>query len=139
VIIRPFQSSDQESVIALWRASGLLRPWNDPIKDIQRKVAEQPELFLVGESEAAVVATAMVGYEGHRGWIYYMAVAPDKQGHALGGRMIRAAEDMLLARGCPKVCLMVRTSNTGVIDFYRKQGYEVDDVVAMAKRLIHDD
>jgi ribosomal protein S18 acetylase RimI-like enzyme len=57
----------------------------------------------------------------------------------LGGRMIRAAEDMLLARGCPKVCLMVRTSNTGVIDFYRKQGYEVDDVVAMAKRLIHDD
>jgi ribosomal protein S18 acetylase RimI-like enzyme len=139
MIVRSFEPADRDSVISLWRESGLLRPWNDPFKDIARKVAEQPELFLVGESRGTVVATAMVGYEGHRGWIYYMAVAPDMQGHALGGQMIREAEQLLLARGCPKVCLMVRSTNTGVIDFYRKQGYEVDSVVAMAKRLIHDD
>jgi ribosomal protein S18 acetylase RimI-like enzyme len=136
--IRPFAMADQEAVIALWRDAGLVRPWNDPYKDIQRKMAEQPELFLVGALEDQVIASAMVGYEGHRGWIYYMAVSPALQGKALGAQIIRAAEDLLLARGCPKVCLMVRTTNTAVIEFYRKQGYEFDAVVAMAKRLIHD-
>jgi ribosomal protein S18 acetylase RimI-like enzyme len=126
----------------LWQACGLVRPWNDPHKDIARKLTVQPELFLVGtlEEEGAeqLVATAMVGYDGHRGWVNYLAVAPGRQRLSIGRRLMAEAEALLLARGCPKLNLQVRTSNTGVIAFYKKLGYAQDEAVSLGKRLIPD-
>jgi ribosomal protein S18 acetylase RimI-like enzyme len=133
--IRPYQPTDEESVISLWRQCDLLRPWNDPRKDIRRKLAVSPELFLVGVVDEEVVATAMVGYEGHRGWISYLGVAPAHQGKGLGRMLMAEAERLLRALGCPKINLQVRTSNTAVIEFYRRVGFALDDVVSMGKRL----
>ena len=136
--IRPFQAPDEAGVVALWHECGLTRPWNDPRKDIARKLTEQPESFLVGELGGAVVATAMVGFDGHRGWVYYLAVAPHCRNRSFGRRLMQEAERLLQERGCPKLSLMVRTSNTDVVEFYRKLGYVQDDVVSLGKRLIHD-
>ena len=136
--IRSFQPQDEPAVVALWHECGLTRPWNDPHRDIVRKLTEQPELFLVGELDRAVVATAMVGFDGHRGWVYYLAVAARCRKRAFGRLLMQEAERLLQARGCPKLSLMVRRSNTDVVEFYRKLGYVQDDVVALGKRLIHD-
>lgn len=137
--IRPFQSSDEAAVIALWEACGLTRPWNDPKKDIARKLAVHPELFLVGTDDDAVVASVMAGYEGHRGWINYLAVAPNYQGSGAGRQLMDAAEERLRALGCPKINLQVRTSNDAVRKFYERIGYTLDDVVSFGKRLEHDE
>lgn len=137
--IRPFRDDDEPAVIALWRACGLIRSWNDPHKDIRRKTAAQRELFLVGTLEQQIIASVMAGYEGHRGWVYYLAVAPAQQRRGLGARLMHEVERLLLERGCPKLNLMVRTSNVGVIEFYRRLGYLVDDAVPMGKRLISDE
>ena len=136
--IRPYQESDEEAVVALWHTCGLTRPWNDPHKDIARKLTIQRELFLVGEVDARVVASVMVGFEGHRGWVNYLAVAPEMQGRGYGTVLMQLAEEKLTAAGCPKINLMVRTTNASVIAFYRSLGYAVDDVVALGKRLIPD-
>jgi len=136
--IRPFLEQDRETVIKLWQACGLTRPWNDPNKDIDRKLAVQPELFLVGEVNGQLVATVMAGYEGHRGWINYLGVAPEAQGRGYGAQLMMFAEQALLSVGCPKINLMVRNTNHGVVEFYRKLGYSVDEVVALGKRLIPD-
>jgi ribosomal protein S18 acetylase RimI-like enzyme len=136
--IRPFELADEAAVIALWDACGLTRPWNDPHKDVRRKLAEQPDLFLVGVLEGVVVATVMVGYDGHRGWINYLGVAPDKRRLGLGRAIMAEAERLLRERGCPKINLQVRTGNQGVIEFYRRIGFAVDDVLSMGKRLEHD-
>ncbi|MCP4642605.1 MAG: GNAT family acetyltransferase [bacterium] len=138
VQIRPFGRDDEESVIDLWRACGLVSPSNDPHRDIQRKLKVQADTFLVACADARVVATVMVGYEGHRGWINYLAVHPDHQRTGLGRRMMEEAETLLRAKGCPKINLQVRTSNTGVIEFYKKIGFAVDDVVSLGKRLESD-
>ncbi len=136
--IRAFASDDESDVVALWHACGLVRPWNDPHRDIARKRAVQSELFLVGCEDGVLVATAMVGYEGHRGWVNYLAVAPAHQRRGLGAAMMREAEARLLALGCPKVNLQLRTSNAAVIAFYRRLGYVEDDAIAMGKRLVVD-
>ncbi|UJH70895.1 GNAT family acetyltransferase [Ornithinimicrobium sp. INDO-MA30-4] len=94
--IRPFDVSDTEAVVQLWQATGLTRPWNDPYRDIERKLRVQPELFLVGEVQGSVIATAMAGYDGHRGWIYYLAVDPSHQGAGFGRQMLAHAEGLLL-------------------------------------------
>jgi ribosomal protein S18 acetylase RimI-like enzyme len=137
--IRAFVQSDAEPVIALWSRCGLLRPWNDPRKDVARKLQVQRELFLVGELDGRLVAAIMVGYEGHRGWVNYLAVEPERQGRGVGRRMMREAERRLRALGCPKVQLQVRTENEEAIAFYRKLGYTEDAVVSMGKRLIEDE
>jgi len=137
--IRSFQAADETAVIALWQQCGLVRPWNDPHKDIQRKLAVRPDLFLVGELEGRVVACVMAGYEGHRGWLNYLAVAPEHQRRGLARAIVAEAERLLKAAGCPKINLQVRTSNTGVLEFYRRIGYAVDDVVSLGKRLERDD
>jgi ribosomal protein S18 acetylase RimI-like enzyme len=135
--ILPFRPADEDQVIALWRACGLTRPWNDPHKDIARKLQVQRELFLVAEEGGAIVASVMAGYEGHRGWVNYLAVdAAHRRG--LGARLMRRVEDLLLERGCPKVSLLVRTSNADVLAFYRALGYAQDDAIALGKRLIRD-
>ncbi len=136
--IRSFASRDEEQVVALWTSCGLTRPWNDPHRDIARKLAAQPELFLVGVIDDRVVATAMVGYEGHRGWIYYLAVSTDHQREGRGRAMMNAAERLLIERGCPKINLQLRSSNAEAIGFYRALGYVQDDVISLSKRLIAD-
>jgi ribosomal protein S18 acetylase RimI-like enzyme len=139
LLVRPFEPADEAAVIALWARCGLVRPWNDPRKDIQRKLRVQPELFLVGLLGEALVASAMGGYDGHRGWVNYLAVAPEQQGRGLGRVLMEQLEALLLARGCPKVNLQVRGANQGVIAFYERLGYRRDDVVSLGKRLIADD
>ena len=137
--IRPFETTDESAVIALWDRCGLLRPWNEPRKDIARKQMVRPDLFLVGVVNGDVVATVMAGYEGHRGWINYLAVSPDHQRQGLGRAIMQAAEQRLRESGCPKINLQVRTANQQVIDFYRSLGFQLDDVVSLGKRLEFDE
>ena len=137
--IRPFHPGDADAVVALWRRCDLVRPWNDPYKDIERKLAVRPDLFLVGLVEGAIVAAVMAGYEGHRGWINYLAVDPAHQRRGLGRAILDAAEARLRASGCPKINLQVRRSNTQVLAFYRAIGYLEDDAVCLGKRLVHDE
>ena len=136
--VRAFQPSDEAGVIGLWEACGLIRPWNDPRKDIARKLTEQPELFLVGTLADQLVATAMAGFDGHRGWVYYLAVSAAHRRHGHGRLLMREIERRLTERGCPKLNLQVRASNTGVVEFYRKLGYLADDTVSLGRRLIAD-
>jgi ribosomal protein S18 acetylase RimI-like enzyme len=139
LVIRAFAETDTEQVIALWSRCGLLRPWNDPRKDIARKLQVQRDLFMVGEIDGRVVAVVMIGYEGHRGWVNYLAVAPELQRRGLGGEMMAEAERRLEALSCPKVQLQVRYDNAQAIAFYRRLGYTEDAVVSMGKRLVRDD
>ena len=137
--IRPFESRDTASVVGLWEACELTRPWNDPRRDIARKVAVDDGLFLVGEVDGAVVASVMAGYDGHRGWVNYLAVDPARRGHGHGRALMHEAEARLAARGCPKVNLQVRDTNDGVLAFYARLGYVVDAAVSMGKRLESDE
>jgi len=138
MLIRSFQPEDEAAVIALWARCGLTRPWNDPHKDIQRKLRVRPDLFLVGVLENEIVATAMVGYDGHRGWIYYLGVAPEQREHGLGRAIMEEAERLLREAGCPKINLQVRTSNEQAVAFYQRLGYGVDEVLSLGKRLEED-
>ncbi|MCY0386644.1 GNAT family acetyltransferase [Robbsia sp. Bb-Pol-6] len=136
--IRPYANADQDAVIALWHACELVRPWNDPARDIARKLTEQPELFLVAIEGDARVGSIMAGFEGHRGWVNYLAVAPSHRGRGLGRRLMAEVETRLAERGCPKLNLQVRASNAAVIAFYRQLGYVQDDVLSFGRRLIED-
>lgn len=137
--IRTFDPADTEPVVALWRAAGLTRPWNDPYRDIERKLAVQPELFLIAVIDDAIVGTVMAGYDGHRGWLYYLAADPDHRGRGIGRALVAEAEARLLALGCPKVQLMVRPDNAGARGFYEALGYETFETWNTGKRLIADD
>lgn len=134
--IRPYQERDEPGVIALWREVFPDEPaHNEPAAVIRRKLAVQRELFLVARDGDAVVGTVMAGYDGHRGWIYTVAVRPSHQRRGVGTALLRRAEEALAALGCPKVNLQVRATNAGVVAFYRKLGYAVEDRVNMGKRL----
>ena len=137
--IRPFNPEDEESLVALWKRCELVRPTNDPHKDILRKLQVNPEWFLVGVLDSQIVASVMAGYEGHRGWLNYVAVDPAHRRRGLGRLIIAEADRLLRAAGCPKINLQVRASNKGAIEFYRRLGYSVDEVVSMGKRLVNDD
>ncbi|MDR1513254.1 MAG: GNAT family acetyltransferase [Propionibacteriaceae bacterium] len=136
--IRPFEPEDEDVVVALWEATGLTRPWNDPKADIARKLARQPDLFLVGVEDGEVVATAMCGYDGHRGNINYLAVDPARQGRGLGRQLLTHMESLLLQTGCPKINLQVRLDNDRAVAFYQRCGYDVFHVADLGKRLIPD-
>lgn len=138
MLIRPYQPDDEDAVVALWQACELTRPWNDPRKDIARKLTVQPELFFVGTQDGAVMASVMAGFDGHRGWVNYLAVHPSHQKHGHGQALMRAVEQALLAMGCPKINLQVRAANTGVLAFYGRIGYANDEVVSLGRRLIPD-
>ena len=137
--IRPFVISDEKAVVQLWTDCGLVVPWNDPHRDIQRKLKVQPDFFLVGCAGDRIIATVMSGYEGHRGWINYLAVHPQHQRQGLARKMMGEAEARLRAIGWPKINLQVRTTNTGVIEFYKNIGFKPDDVVSFGKRLEPDE
>ena len=137
--IRAFRPGDAEAVIALWERCALTRPWNDPRKDIARKLKVDAELFLVGVIGEAIVASAMGGYDGHRGWVNYLAVDPAMQRRGYGARMMTEIENALRARGCAKINVQIRRSNTSATGFYDALGFTPDDVISMGKRLERDD
>ena len=133
--VRPYQPTDEEQVIELWNLCGLVGPANDPRRDIELKMQVQPELFQVGIVEGRVAATVMAGYDGHRGWLYSLAVDPGLQGQGLGRGMVEEAEARLKAMGCRKINLQVRTSNAAVTGFYESLGFSVEERVSLGKRL----
>jgi len=136
--VRAFAPVDEDAVVALWEEAGLTRPWNDPRADIRRKLTVQPELFLVAIDGSTVVGSVMAGYDGHRGWLYYLATAGSHRGRGIGAALVAEAERLLEAMGCPKVQLMVRPDNTGARGFYGALGYEPFETWATGKRLIVD-
>jgi ribosomal protein S18 acetylase RimI-like enzyme len=136
--IRAFQPQDEAAVVALWQECELTRPWNDPHKDIARKLTVQPELFVVGIEGDELIASAMFGFEGHRGWVNYLAVSPAHQRRGYASTLMHWGEQALQARGCPKINLQIRSSNEAVIAFYKTLGYNADEVVSLGKRLISD-
>ena len=137
--VRPFEDSDEAAVIALWEAAGLTRSWNDPRKDIERKRSVRRDWFLVGTQDGAVMASIMIGYDGHRGWINYLAVSPAHRLRGHARTLMREAERLLAAAGCPKINLQIRSTNASVIEFYQSIGYAQDDVVSFGRRLIADE
>lgn len=133
--IREATPADREAIVELWHAAGLTRPWNDPAADFERALAGATSTVLVGHDGSGLVATALVGDDGHRGWVYYLAVREDRRGRGHGTEILRAAEAWLEARGCPKVQLMVRDTNTAVLGFYDATGYDRIEVHVLARVL----
>jgi ribosomal protein S18 acetylase RimI-like enzyme len=134
--IRPFDERDEAAVVALWSAAFPHQsPRNDPQAIIRQKRRAQPELFLVGEVEGRAVATVLAGYDGHRGWVYHVAVAADARRRGHGGAMMAAAADRLRALGCPKINLQINRSNAEAVAFYEALGYAVEDRISMGKVL----
>ena len=125
-------------MIQLWVDCGLVAPQNNPIRDIERKLRVNPEWFLVGELEGNIIASCMAGYEGHRGWINYLAVLPSFQRKGYGNEIIRRVEELLSDAGCPKVNLQIRATNPAVVEFYKSIGYQVEEMVSMGKRIEFD-
>lgn len=136
--IRIFRQDDFEEVITLWERCDLLRPWNDPEMDIERKLNHDADLFLVAEVGGEIVGSVMGGYDGHRGSAYYLGVHPDFRGRGIANALISRLEKKLIARGCPKIQLMVRQDNDAVIGMYEKLNYDVVDAITLGKRLIED-
>ena len=138
MLVRPYRTDDEESLVSLWQVCELTVPWNNPHKDIARKLQVQPELFLVGILDSRLIATVMGGYDGHRGWINYLAVHPDFQGNGYGQGIMNSVESALREMGCPKINLQIRTGNDKIGSFYQKLGFTNDQVVSMGKRLEAD-
>lgn len=138
ISVRTYSPEDQPAVIDLWHRCGLLRPWNDPGKDIGRKLKANSDWFLVAVVENKIVGSIMIGYEGHRGWINYLAVDPDRRRQGVGRGLMEQAEELLRKAGCPKINLQVRSGNKEAADFYTRLGYLQDDVISLGKRLEPD-
>ena len=136
--IRQFVPNDTNRVIFIWEQCDLVRNWNKPNFDIQRKLNFQKELFFVGLFNDEIIATAMFGYDGHRGWLNYFAVLPNFQKRGFGRQLMTYGEMALIERGCPKLNLQIRNDNTKAINFYQKVGYKEDAAVSFGKRLIED-
>ena len=147
--IRLYTPTDEAAVINLWHICNLLRPWNNPRQDIARKLHEDASLFFVAAQDAravgsrtvnsCIVGSCMAGYDGHRGWIYYLAVHPEYQKQGIAKRLMDHAEEALQRQGCPKVELMVRSTNVQVVDFYEAIGYTQEPVTVLSKRLTDDE
>jgi ribosomal protein S18 acetylase RimI-like enzyme len=134
--IHVFQERDEEQVVSLWkRVFGYLEPRNDPATVIRQKMAVQPELFFVAVADGKVVGTVMGGYDGHRGWIYTLAVDPAHRGQKVATALIHHVEIALAELGCPKINLQVLESNAGAVDFYEKLGYRGEERISMGKVL----
>jgi ribosomal protein S18 acetylase RimI-like enzyme len=131
--VLPEKLSDQ--AVALWHEVGLTRPWNDPDDDLRRAMNGPASTILAAVDGEHLVGTAMVGHDGHRGWVYYLAVSPSMRGRGLGARLMAAGETWLRELGVPKVQLMVRRTNQGVKEFYHHLGYREDDVAVLSRRL----
>ncbi|MDD9907836.1 MAG: GNAT family acetyltransferase [Rhodospirillaceae bacterium] len=133
--IRPIRDGDEAPLADLWTRCGLVRPWNDPFSDIAfARATAQTEIF-VGERDSAIIASVMCGHDGHRGWVYYLAVSPDCQGRDLGRAMMTQAEDHLRALDVPKLELMIRETNAKVVQFYEALDYKTEPVIVMSRWL----
>ena len=137
--IRPAISADEAAVIALWRACDLVVSHNDPATDFRFALAGTASTMLVAEEGDQIIGSVMVGHDGHRGWLYYLAAVPERQGQGIGRAMVEAAERWLQDRGVPKVQLMIRPTNVAVANFYERLGYEDVPRVLMAKWLPRKD
>ncbi|RZF60839.1 GNAT family acetyltransferase [Sphingomonas populi] len=138
-MIEAASAADAAAVVALWRDCGLTRPWNDPHADFALALGTATSTVLVARAGADVTGSAMVGFDGHRGWVYYLAVAPDRQRGGLGRALMAAAEAWLRARGVPKVQLMVREGNAAALGFYEALGLERQPVVVFGRFLEGDE
>lgn len=134
--VRSYRAADANAVARLWdEVFRNDRPWHEPLADVRRKEAQRDELLLVGVVDDDVVATILIGYDGHRGWLYRVAVAESQRRRGFGRAMVAAAEQRLRALGCPKLNLQVEGSNRAVVGFYERLGYAVEDRVSMGKPL----
>jgi ribosomal protein S18 acetylase RimI-like enzyme len=133
--IEPLPTTMISAAAELWQTAGLTRPWNDPIDDLRRAMEGPGSTVLAGIQDGVLVCTAMVGHDGHRGWVYYLAVSPDARGCGHGQTMMRACEAWLAARGVPKLNLMIRAENADARGFYSTLGYGTEDVIVMSRRL----
>ena len=135
LLIRPFQEGDEEALVSLWNMCKLTVPWNNPYKDIARKLKVQAELFLVGLLEDKLIASVMAGYDGHRGCINYFAVHPDFQARGYGKLLMDNVENGLRELGCPKINLQIRVGNDRVSQYYQKLGFVEEKLINMGKRI----
>ncbi len=133
--IRPARATDEEAVVALWRVCALVAPYNDPVADFRFARAGPASEVLVAEWDGNLAGTVMVGHDGHRGWLHYVAWDPTRRNEGIGRALVRAAESWLAERGVCKAQLLVRSSNTGVLAFYERLGFGRSDVVVMQRRL----
>lgn len=138
MIFREIRDADLDALVALWEACGLTRPWNPPHRDIALLRESGHGALLLAEDDGALAGSVMVGHDGHRGWLYYLAVAPERQGTGLGRTLVAAAEAWLEARGVRKVNLLFRAENARVRGFYEAIGYEEEPRVLMARWLKPD-
>ena len=138
LLIRPFQEGDLEALVSLWNMCKLTVPWNNPYKDIARKLKVQSELFLVRYLEDKLIASVMAGYDGHRGCINYLAVHPDFQARGYGKQLMDNVENELRELGCPKINLQIREGNDKVSSYYQKLGFVAEKRINMGKRLEDD-
>ncbi|TWU18539.1 GNAT family acetyltransferase [Allorhodopirellula heiligendammensis] len=136
--IRDFTARDEVALISLWNTCELTRPWNDPALDIHRKLSGQRDWLLVGMLDQKLIASVMVGYDGHRGWINYLAVHPIHRESGIGRLLMSEAESRLRGVRCPKINLQVRRDNREATAFYEAIGFTQDDVVSFGKRLADD-
>ena len=138
LLIRPYKEGDEEALVPLWNMCKLTVPWNNPYKDIARKLKVQAELFLLGYLEDKLIASVMGGYDGHRGWINYLAVHPDFQARGYGKQLMDNVETLLRKLGCPKINLQIREGNDKVLSYYQKLGFVEEKRISMGKRLEDD-
>lgn len=136
MLIRELPAELRREAVGLWERTGLTRPWNDPHADLQRALQGTASTVLAAcDERGRLVGTSMVGHDGHRGWVYYLAVHPEQQHRGVGRALMRASEDWLRERGVPKLNLMVRNGNEDVLAFYQALGYQDGDVVVLGRSL----
>lgn len=133
--ISPVRPDEREAVVALWNDVGLTRPWNDPHADLERALHGPNSTVFAAREGERLVGTAMVGHDGHRAWVYYVAAAPERRGQGIGQALMAAAEGWARERDIPKLQFMVRDDNQDVLDFYAHLGYERQSVVVLGRRL----
>jgi ribosomal protein S18 acetylase RimI-like enzyme len=136
MLIAPLSPAHHDAALELWQEAGLTRPWNDPGEDLRRALVGPGSTVLAGTADGALEATAMLGHDGHRGWVYYLAVRADARGRGRGRSMMAACEAWLRDRGVPKLNLMVRGDNAEARGFYAALGYSHDDVAVLSRRLV---
>ena len=135
VRIEPASATDREAALALWHAAGLTRPWNEPGADFDLALSNPTSTILLAREESAVVGSVMVGFDGHRGWVYYLAADPQLLGQGVGRALMRAAEHWLVGLGCPRIRLMMRTDNRAARGFYEAIGYDDQAVITLGRTL----
>ncbi len=133
--IKEFKPCDREPVVSLWERCGLTRPWNNPHEDFDLATASASSTILVGRLDGRIIASVMVGFDGHRGWLYYLTVDPSYQGNGFGRELVAAAEEWLKAKGAPKADLMVRHDNADAVRFYKRMGHAPQDVTTLGEKL----